>query len=119
TFTIRQRLIESYRVGRVFFAGDAAHAHSPVGGRGMNTGIQDAYNLGWKLGGVVTGRLTPEVLDSYELERYPVGAQLVSQTTRGTRAAVVSNPVAQMVRNRLAHIGTRIPFVQRRIVNAV
>jgi 2-polyprenyl-6-methoxyphenol hydroxylase-like FAD-dependent oxidoreductase len=67
------RLADRYRVGRVFLAGDAAHIHSPAGGQGMNTGIQDAYNLGWKLASVAMGG-SAALLDSYEAERRPVAA---------------------------------------------
>lgn len=70
------RMVSRYRVGRVFLAGDAAHVHSPAGGQGMNTGIQDAYNLGWKLAAVLRG--APEsLLDTYEEERLPVAADVL------------------------------------------
>jgi 2-polyprenyl-6-methoxyphenol hydroxylase-like FAD-dependent oxidoreductase len=68
------RMVDEYRVGRVFLAGDAAHVHSPAGGQGMNTGISDAVNLGWKLAAVVAGRAGDELLDSYTAERLPVAA---------------------------------------------
>jgi 2-polyprenyl-6-methoxyphenol hydroxylase-like FAD-dependent oxidoreductase len=68
------RLVDDYRVGRVFLAGDAAHVHSPAGGQGMNTGIGDAVNLGWKLAAVVSGRAEESLLDSYTAERLPVAA---------------------------------------------
>lgn len=71
------RLVERYRDGRVFLAGDAAHIHSPAGGQGMNTGIQDSYNLGWKLAAVVGGA-SPTLLDSYEAERRPVAAGVLA-----------------------------------------
>ncbi len=65
------RIVDRYREGRVFLAGDAAHIHSPAGGQGMNTGIQDAQNLGWKLAAVVQGA-SASLLESYEAERRPV-----------------------------------------------
>jgi len=68
-----ERQVPSYRSGRVFLAGDAAHVHSPAGGQGMNTGLQDAANLGWKLAAVVRGTADPGLLDIYHAERYPVG----------------------------------------------
>ena len=68
-----ERQVPSYRSGRVFLAGDAAHVHSPAGGQGMNTGLQDAANLGWKLAAVVRGTADPGLLDTYHAERYPVG----------------------------------------------
>lgn len=75
------RMVDRYRVGRVFLAGDAAHVHSPAGAMGMNTGIQDAYNLGWKLGAVLNGARV-SVLDTYEEERLPVAASLLGISTR-------------------------------------
>jgi 2-polyprenyl-6-methoxyphenol hydroxylase-like FAD-dependent oxidoreductase len=80
------RMVDRYRIGRVFLAGDAAHVHSPAGGQGMNTGIQDAYNLGWKLGEVLAGA-PGELLDTYEEERLPVAASLLGITTKLHRAA--------------------------------
>jgi 2-polyprenyl-6-methoxyphenol hydroxylase-like FAD-dependent oxidoreductase len=68
-----ERQVPSYRSGRVFLAGDAAHVHSPAGGQGMNTGLQDGANLGWKLAAVVRGTADPGLLDTYHAERYPVG----------------------------------------------
>ncbi|GAA2502444.1 FAD-dependent monooxygenase [Streptomyces thermolineatus] len=79
------RQASEYRRGRVFLAGDAAHIHLPASGQGMNVSIQDAVNLGWKLGAVVTGRSDPELLDTYHAERHPVGAELL----RNTRAQAV------------------------------
>ncbi len=72
-----ERQVPRYRVGRVFLAGDAAHVHSPAGGLGMNTGLQDAANLGWKLAAAVHGRAGEELLDSYHDERHPVGRSVV------------------------------------------
>jgi 2-polyprenyl-6-methoxyphenol hydroxylase-like FAD-dependent oxidoreductase len=71
------RLVDRYRDGRVFLAGDAAHIHSPAGGQGMNTGIQDAHNLGWKLAAVVNGA-SPELLDTYGAERRPIAAGVLA-----------------------------------------
>jgi 2-polyprenyl-6-methoxyphenol hydroxylase-like FAD-dependent oxidoreductase len=79
-FRISMRLAERYRRGRVFIAGDAAHIHPPTGGQGMNTGIQDAYNLAWKLALVLAGAAPEALLDSYEAERRPVGAEVVART---------------------------------------
>jgi hypothetical protein len=79
-FRISMRLAERYRMGRVFIAGDAAHIHPPTGGQGMNTGIQDAYNLAWKLALVLKGAAPEALLDSYEAERRPVGAEVVART---------------------------------------
>ena len=79
-FRISMRLATHYRQGRVFIAGDAAHIHPPTGGQGMNTGIQDAYNLAWKLALVLDGAAPEALLDSYEAERRPVGADVVART---------------------------------------
>jgi hypothetical protein len=79
-FRISMRLASHYRQGRVFIAGDAAHIHPPTGGQGMNTGIQDAYNLAWKLALVLQGAAPDALLDSYEAERRPVGAEVVART---------------------------------------
>ncbi|MBE1546761.1 2-polyprenyl-6-methoxyphenol hydroxylase-like FAD-dependent oxidoreductase [Mycobacterium sp. OAS707] len=75
------RLAQSYRRGRVFLAGDAAHVHTPAGAQGLNTGIQDAYNLGWKLGQVLAGG-PPELLDTYETERQPIAAGVLGLSTK-------------------------------------
>ena len=79
-FRISMRLAERYRVGRAFIAGDAAHIHPPTGGQGMNTGIQDAYNLAWKLALVLAESAPETLLDSYDTERRPVGAEVVART---------------------------------------
>lgn len=81
------RMVDRYRVGRVFLAGDAAHVHSPAGGQGMNTGIQDAFNLGWKLANVLGGA-REALLDSYEEERLPVAAWMLGVTTKLHRNAL-------------------------------
>ena len=81
-FRLHHRQTARYRLGRVFLAGDAAHVHSPVGAQGMNTGIQDAWNLGWKLAFVVRGQAPPGLLDTYEAERWPVGQFLLRYTDR-------------------------------------
>jgi 2-polyprenyl-6-methoxyphenol hydroxylase-like FAD-dependent oxidoreductase len=81
-FRLRHRLAARYRIGSVFLAGDAAHAHSPAGGQGMNAGIQDAWNLGWKIALVARGEAPRGLLDSYEAERLPVGRALLRFTDR-------------------------------------
>ncbi|MFL5492776.1 MAG: FAD-dependent monooxygenase [Gemmatimonadales bacterium] len=81
-FRLHHRQATAYASGRVFLAGDAAHIHSPVGAQGMNTGIQDAWNLGWKLALVASGRAEPGILESYHAERWPVGHFLLRTTDR-------------------------------------
>jgi hypothetical protein len=79
-FTDATRQAESYRRGRVLLAGDAAHVHGPQGGQGLNTGVQDAVNLGWKLAQVVGGTSPDSLLDTYHAERHPVGARVLHNT---------------------------------------
>lgn len=74
------RQAEHYRTGRVFLAGDAAHIHYPAGGQGLNLGVQDAFNLGWKLAAVVSGAMPETLLDTYHAERHPVGAGVLENT---------------------------------------
>ncbi|SFX86626.1 FAD-dependent monooxygenase [Streptomyces atratus] len=88
TYRVNERLADRYRVGRVLLAGDAAHVHSVAGGLGMNTGIQDAYNLGWKLARVVEGRSDARLLDTYEEERLPVASWTLDITAERLRATL-------------------------------
>ncbi len=104
-FRLHHRLAARYRAGPVFLAGDAAHIHSPAGGQGMNTGIQDAANLAWKLALVVRGRAPEQLLDSYEAERQPVGRRLLRTTDRLFAVAAARNPLA------LAAAGTLLPRI--------
>ncbi|BCL33351.1 hypothetical protein GCM10017557_82100 [Streptomyces aurantiacus] len=90
--------VPEYRVGRVVLAGDAAHVHSPAGGQGMNTGIQDAHDLAWKLALVSTGQARPAMLDSHHAERHPVGAQVIRFASTLTRVGTLAEPVAQKLR---------------------
>ena len=83
-FTDMTRQAASYRKGRVLLAGDAAHVHSPVGGQGLNTGVQDAVNLGWKLAQVVNGTSPDSLLDTYHAERHPVAARVLQNTMAQT-----------------------------------
>ena len=83
-FTDATRQAASYREGRVLLAGDAAHIHSPIGGQGLNTGLQDAVNLGWKLAQVVKGTSADSLLDSYHAERHPVAARVLQNTMAQT-----------------------------------
>ncbi|RMI43190.1 oxygenase [Actinomadura harenae] len=96
-FTAQQRMIQQMRVGRCFVAGDAAHVHSPASGQGMNTGIQDAYNLGWKLAQVVRGEASERLLDSYPAERVPVGARLLRSTRTATALVALRTALAPVL----------------------
>lgn len=90
-FRISHRIVDAYGRGRVFVAGDAAHIHPPTGAQGMNTGIQDAHNLAWKLALAVSGRAAPGLLDSYDAERRPVGEEVVGRTVRSAREGIGSD----------------------------
>jgi hypothetical protein len=98
-FHFHSRITQSFRRGRVFLAGDAAHIHSPAGGQGMNTGIQDALNLAWKLALVHRGLAHPTLVDSYEAERRPVARRVVSATNLLTHTLTLRNPAARTLRN--------------------
>ena len=103
-FHINQRRTEHYRVSRIFLAGDAAHIHSPIGAQGMNTGIQDALNLGWKLALTVKGQASSRLLESYETEREQVGEALLRTTDLTTRLALTRNPLLLALRDALTPI---------------
>jgi 2-polyprenyl-6-methoxyphenol hydroxylase-like FAD-dependent oxidoreductase len=81
SYRVNVRMVDRLRVGRVFLAGDAAHVHPIAGGLGMNSGIQDAYNLGWKIGLVLAGEATPDLLDTYDEERLPIASWLLDITS--------------------------------------
>jgi 2-polyprenyl-6-methoxyphenol hydroxylase-like FAD-dependent oxidoreductase len=100
-FGLQHRHAARYRAGRVFLAGDAAHVHSPAGAQGMNTGIQDAWNLGWKLALVSRGAADQTLLDSYDGERRPVGGFVVRFTDRAFSVATSTNPLLRALRTRL------------------
>ena len=97
------RLVERYRTGRVLLAGDAAHVHPPLGGQGLNLGVQDAFNLGWKLAAEVGGRAPDGLLDSYHDERHPVAADVLD-TTRAQAELTSAEPGPQAVRRLIAEL---------------
>jgi 2-polyprenyl-6-methoxyphenol hydroxylase-like FAD-dependent oxidoreductase len=98
-FRIHRRMVPRYQVGRVFLAGDAAHIHSPVGGQGMNIGIQDAVNLGFKLALVVRGLARPELLGSYETERHHAAARTLRDTHLATTMSMLHSPWLRIPRD--------------------
>lgn len=100
-FNLHHRQIQHYRKDNIFFAGDAAHIHSPMGGQGLNTGIQDAYNLVWKLALVQKKLAHENILDSYHMERYPVGLDVVKKTDVMTKMILITNPLLIALRNKL------------------
>jgi hypothetical protein len=118
-FRISHRKIPDFRVGRIFLAGDSAHIHSPAGGQGMNTGIQDAMNLAWKLALVVHKKSPDSLLDSYNEEREPVAKMVLSLTDRLTRLACLHGALSQQLRDALLPILTGIHLVEDRIAETM
>jgi 2-polyprenyl-6-methoxyphenol hydroxylase-like FAD-dependent oxidoreductase len=101
TYRVHHRVADSFRKGRAFIVGDAAHIHSPAGGQGMNTGIGDAINLAWKLAAVLQGRATEALLDTYQTERRAFAIRLVASTDQAFTIATSPTRFAQFVRTRL------------------
>ena len=101
TYRIHHRCAERFHDGRCFLLGDAAHVHSPMGGQGMNTGLQDAYNLAWKLALVISGKADADLLDTYEAERIPVARRLLRTTDRAFTLVVSDSWVAGMLRTQI------------------
>jgi 2-polyprenyl-6-methoxyphenol hydroxylase-like FAD-dependent oxidoreductase len=114
-FLSERRQARDYRVGRVFLAGDAAHVHSPIGGQGMNTGIQDAMNLGWKLAATVRGRAAPQLLDTYQEERHPVGASVLALTDALYKLVLSSSTVGGAARRAAIRTALHLGPVRSRL----
>jgi 2-polyprenyl-6-methoxyphenol hydroxylase-like FAD-dependent oxidoreductase len=107
-----ERQAPRYRVGRVFLAGDAAHCHSPAGGQGMNTGMQDAANLGWKLAAVLRGA-PDRLLDTYEAERHPVGKEVLRSSGAIIRLAMIKSRLGRALRGLVVGGLLRVPAIAR------
>src|SRR5918993_149394 len=114
-----ERQVPQYRVGRVFLAGDAAHVHSPAGGQGMNTGLQDAANLGWKLVAAAQGWAPDGLLDSYESERHPVGRLVLRSSGAIIRMAMVKSRAGRLARNVLGGTALRLPPVAHKAAGTI
>jgi 2-polyprenyl-6-methoxyphenol hydroxylase-like FAD-dependent oxidoreductase len=114
-FLSERKQARHYRKDRVFLAGDAAHVHSPLGGQGMNTGIGDAMNLGWKLAAAVHGSAPPWLLDSYESERHPVGESVLRLTDAFNQLVLSNSRVGRLLRTIVVGTVTRIPRGRREI----
>jgi hypothetical protein len=110
-----ERQVPQYRVGRVFLAGDAAHCHSPAGGQGMNTGLQDAANLSWKLAAAVKGWAPVGLLDSYHAERHPVGRQVVRSSGAIIRLAMLRSALGRAIRDAVGSRLLHVPQIAHRI----
>ncbi|MBU9583137.1 FAD-dependent monooxygenase [Burkholderia multivorans] len=100
-FRLHSRMVERLRHGRVFFAGDAAHIHSPAGAQGMNTGVQEAFNLGWKLARVLAGGAHDRLLDTYHTERHPIERDVLRQTSLVTQIVEADHGAMKLLRDHL------------------
>lgn len=114
-FRSPSRQVPSMRQHRIFLAGDAAHSHTPAGGQGMNSGLQDAFNLAWRLALVLRGEAPETLLDGYHEERHPVNEQTQHATDRMFRSFVLTNPVLKAGRDLLFRCALSLPAVQRKI----
>ncbi|GAB3416180.1 FAD-dependent monooxygenase [Flindersiella endophytica] len=112
-FTIHRRLADRYRQGRIFLAGDAAHAHAPFGGQGMLTGVSDAENLAWKLALVVHGKAGEALLDTYAAERRPLATEVLRGTANVTKMNIASSPIGRFLRDRVIVRLFNLPLIQR------
>ena len=115
-FRSGHRIASYFRVGRAFIAGDAAHVHIPIGGQGMNYGMQDAFNLAWKLAAVIKGKNFPEILDSYNPERRPVDQSLITGTDRGFHVIVQKHFWGPFAFRFVFPLIIRIKAIQKRIL---
>jgi 2-polyprenyl-6-methoxyphenol hydroxylase-like FAD-dependent oxidoreductase len=118
TFRIHERGVDRLRVGRSFVAGDAAHIHSPAGGQGMNTGMQDAENLAWKLALVYRGDAPDSLLDTYAAERLPVQHAVIRAASRLTKLAAMHGTVSTHIRDLLVPLLTGFDAVRRQLLDA-
>jgi 3-(3-hydroxy-phenyl)propionate hydroxylase len=119
-FSVHHRIVQQFQKGRYFLAGDAAHIHSPAGGQGMNTGIQDALNLGIKLKNVLRGTEDLSLLKNYEKERLPVARKVLRGTDLVFKLAILpETPFVGFLRHRILPRLVASKFVQKRVVNAI
>ncbi|KAJ8128833.1 hypothetical protein O1611_g4798 [Lasiodiplodia mahajangana] len=98
-FRLHHRIVNSYRDARLFVVGDAAHIHSPVGGQGLNTSLQDSLNLGWKLASVIRGERPDSFLDTFDAERRPIGKELIAKTDKTFNFLSMTNSLSLYLRN--------------------
>jgi 2-polyprenyl-6-methoxyphenol hydroxylase-like FAD-dependent oxidoreductase len=115
-FRIHRRMVSRYRQQRVFLAGDAAHVHSPFGGQGLNTGIQDAFNLAWKLALVIEGKAMDSLLDTYTEERIPIARQVLQGTHMNTGVFFGRHFLTRFLRDMIVLPLLKRPFAQRRML---
>lgn len=123
SYHVHHRIAETFRMGRVFIAGDAGHIHSPAGGQGMNTGIGDAVNLAWKLADVLQGRCSEKILESYQIERMAFAKALVKTTDQAFKVIATRNLFGSLVRAYLLPTifaaFTRIKFVLKTLFRTI
>lgn len=117
-FEVHHGQVPAYRYGRVFLVGDAAHIHSPAGGQGMNTGMQDAFNLVWKLAATIRGDGGQALLDSYHVERFPVAERVITFSSALTNAATLRGG-PRAVRNAIMKVLGNIPAVGNKLASVV
>ncbi|MEK7339628.1 MAG: FAD-dependent monooxygenase, partial [Verrucomicrobiota bacterium] len=118
-FHINSRMTNTYQKGRVFLAGDAAHIHSPIGAQGMNTGLQDVFNLAWKLALVHKNKASSELLKTYDLERHRVGKTILKTTEYASYMATMHNPIAIWLRNHIISFLNRFSFIRKSLAKRV
>ncbi|MFJ8078042.1 FAD-dependent oxidoreductase [Streptomyces sp. NPDC096176] len=118
-FTFQQRMVPRMHDGRVFVAGDAAHVHSPASGQGMNTGIQEAYNLAWKIAMVHQGHAPAQLLDTYSTERVPIGKALLGSTRTATFLVALKNALASLALPAVFTVVRAVPALRRAIQRKV
>ena len=118
-FWVHEHLADTYRDNRIFLAGDAAHCHSPAGGFGMNTGIQDAINLCWKLALCTHHKANYSLLNTYQRERHPVGKHVVEMSSAFLHMLMISNPIVFYLRACLVKVATKIPYFIKRFMKTM
>lgn len=118
-FHINSRMTNTYQKGRVFLAGDAAHIHSPLGAQGMNTGLQDVFNLAWKLALVHKNKASSELLKTYDLERHRVGKTILRTTEYASYMATAHNPITIWFRNRILSLLNRFSSIRRSLARRI
>ena len=116
-FSIHERQADKYDNGTCFLLGDAAHIHSPAGGQGLNTGLQDAFNLAWKVSQVILWGSSPRLLESYQAERHPVARRVIEASGFAIRAVSLTNPIARTVQSAAMSLAGSLEPVQARIRN--
>jgi len=116
-FRINERLSRHYQKGRVFLLGDAAHIHSPAGGQGMNTSMQDAYNLGWKLAFLMQNKGTQTLAKSYEKERRPIAKDVIKEASQKLHFGMMQNPIMRAIKDLILPVATRIKPFQHKMIS--